>query len=229
MTGWIKLHKSLRDWGWKDSPKHMAVFIDLLLTAQYKSGEYRGVKMKPGQFTTSLEKISFRTGVSIQSIRTVLKDLKSTQEVTHSTTSKYTMISITNWEKYQGANTVSNKRSTNDQQTTNKRSTTTKKIRKKEDNKTSVVFNFLDADVQDWIHGVTDATKRKWLKTYEQNILSETIEKAYEWANSVDREIKSIGGTIGTFLKDKPKKGDNGLTPYELAVLNVRVIPDDEL
>jgi uncharacterized phage protein (TIGR02220 family) len=120
--GWLKIHRDLLDWEWYKSQKHKSVFLDLLLNAQHTKSKYQGVEILPGQQTTSIDAISRRTNVSFQSVRTVLKDLKSTGEITIKTTRKYSMITITNWKKYQNggdANIPTNNQLTNGQQTTN--------------------------------------------------------------------------------------------------------------
>lgn len=124
--GWVKLYRSLRSWEWKKSPKHVAVFVDLLLEANHKDNKYMGTEVKKGQLTTSYAAISQRTGVSIQSVRTVLTHLKSTGEVTTKNKGKYSLISITNYENYQDANKVANNQLTSNQQATNKQLTTNK-------------------------------------------------------------------------------------------------------
>jgi hypothetical protein len=101
MQGWIKIHRKFQNWEWRDSPKHVAVFLDLLLEANHKDKKYRGMTIKAGSLTTSYSKISERTGVSYKSVRTVLKDLISTQEVAYKNCKQYSMISIVNWESYQ--------------------------------------------------------------------------------------------------------------------------------
>lgn len=101
MQGWIKIHRKFQNWEWRDSPKHVAVFLDLLLEANHKDKKYRGKLIKAGSLTTSYSKISERTGVSIKSVRTVLKDLIETQEVAYQNCKQFSMISITNWESYQ--------------------------------------------------------------------------------------------------------------------------------
>jgi uncharacterized phage protein (TIGR02220 family) len=67
------------------------------------------------------------------SVRTVLKNLKLTSEITLTATTKFTMISITKWDDYQLTNDATNKQLTSDQQALNKRLTTNKKLRIKED------------------------------------------------------------------------------------------------
>lgn len=76
------------------------------------------------------------TGLSIQQIRSSIKKLKSTGEVTHEATSDYTILTLNNWAIY---NTQDNKRITNEQQTNNKRITTIEESKndKKEKNNTT--------------------------------------------------------------------------------------------
>ena len=137
MQGWIKLHRALQDWEWKNSPKHVAVFVDILINVNHKDASYRGVKIPAGSMTTSYGAMSNRTGVSIRGIRTVLKDLKSTHEVTQTTTSKYSMISVTNWDKYQSVDTVDDKQTTSKRQANDKQ-TTTNKNEKNEKNEKNI-------------------------------------------------------------------------------------------
>jgi len=54
-----------------------------------------------GQLITSLASLKDQTGISIRSIRTCLSRLKSTQELTIKTTSRYTLITICNYSTYQ--------------------------------------------------------------------------------------------------------------------------------
>jgi len=140
MAGWIKLHRKFQKWEWKDSPKHVAVFLDLLLEANRLPKHYRGEHILAGSLTTSLAKISSRTGVSIQSVRTILADLEATQEVTRSTNAKRTMISITNWEDYQLTNTVSNNE-TQPQVTNGQQLTRSSKKFKEEEKEAFSLFN----------------------------------------------------------------------------------------
>ena len=119
MSGWIKIHRAFNKWEWKDSPKHVAVFLDLLLEANHKDNRYRGELILKGSLTTSYAKISQRTGVSVRGVRTVIKDLISTHEVTYSSNAKRSMITVVKWDDYQQATSQTTiKRQSNDNQTT---------------------------------------------------------------------------------------------------------------
>lgn len=122
--GWIKLHRSFLNWEWWSSSKHVALYIHLILTANYKETKWRGEIIKIGEVLTGLPRLSKATGLSIQNIRTVLNDLKSTQEITVRVTSKFRVITLINYSKYQIINDGLTDELTVNQQTTNRQLTT---------------------------------------------------------------------------------------------------------
>lgn len=129
MEGYIWLHKRFKSWEWKDDPKMVALFIHFLLSANYQDSEWRGIKIKRGQFITGLKSLRVSTGISVQSLRSCIKKLKSTGEITVYSTNKFSIVSLVNWDKYQPQSTIKiTSKPTNEQQTTNKQLTTANNI-----------------------------------------------------------------------------------------------------
>lgn len=126
-TGYISLWRSFLKWEWYDDINTKTLFLHCLLNANYKENNWHGITIKKGQFVTSLRKLSMDTGLSLQNVRTALSNLVSTHEITQQGTSKYTIITVKNWSKYQEGNTQTNKQLTHDQHTGNTRVTTTNK------------------------------------------------------------------------------------------------------
>jgi len=120
--GWIKLHRSILDWEWYDEPNTFRLFLHLLLKANHKPKRYRGVLIEEGQVMTGFSKLSEQTKISLQSVRTCLKRLELTNEVTVKSSAQGTIIQLVNYSKYQ---VVTSELTTN-QQTTNRRLTTNK-------------------------------------------------------------------------------------------------------
>lgn len=143
-SGWIKLHRSIKDWEWYSDVNAFRVFTHLLLSANHKDGKWRGIEIKRGQFLTSLQHLSDETGLSVRSIRTTLKRLKSTGEVTSEATSRFTLLTVCNYGTYQSEESASDtqgdtqgdKRVTNKRQASDKQVTTNKndKNKKNEEN-----------------------------------------------------------------------------------------------
>lgn len=119
-NGYVKLYRSILEWEWWADPNAFRVFMFLLLRANFKQGRFMGRIIPAGSLVTSVNKIASETNLTSQQIRTALDKLQSTHEINKQTTSKYTVITICNWEKYQS----DNKQITNEQQTNNKQITT---------------------------------------------------------------------------------------------------------
>lgn len=118
-NGWVKLHRRLLDWEWYDDIPVRLVFIHLLLRANHKEKQWRGISIGKGEVVTGRFSLAEEVGLSVQSTRTALNKLKSTNEITIKSTNKYSTISINNWDSYQQDNQQPNKRLTNNQPTTN--------------------------------------------------------------------------------------------------------------
>lgn len=140
--GFVKLDRKVMSWGWKRDYKMVALWVEILLQANISDREYKGEKFERGTFPTSHKELSNNTGLSVQSVRTCLKRLKSTNEITIKSTNKGMKISVVKWDEYQGGGSKSNKQNnkqsniqlTSNQQATNKQLTTLEEI-KKERNK----------------------------------------------------------------------------------------------
>lgn len=130
--GYIKLYRKMMKWGWYTDTNAKCVFLHLLFLAQYETCFFRGIKLEIGQAVTSIREISVQTGISMQSVRTAIKHLKSTQEITQCTHGKFSVFTIQNYAKYQGDNTASNKQVTQSQHTANTEVTQTLILRNQE-------------------------------------------------------------------------------------------------
>jgi DNA-binding transcriptional MerR regulator len=130
MSGWIKIHRKFLEWEWFNKSEAVHLFMYMLLKANHKDGKWQGIEVKRGQFISSLGNISNATGISIQTIRTILKKLEKTNEIEVKSTSQFTIVTISKYECYQEQNDDTNKPLTNNQQATNKQLTTNKNDKK---------------------------------------------------------------------------------------------------
>jgi predicted transcriptional regulator len=126
MEGFIYLHRKIKEWEWYKKPEVAHLFIHLLLSANHKDNEWQGMIIKRGQLITGLNSLSKDTGISVQTLRTCINRLKSTNEITSKSTNKFRLITIVNWNEYQSKLTdkstsklTINQQSTNNQLTTN--------------------------------------------------------------------------------------------------------------
>ena len=174
--GFIKLHRKLLEWDWYDDPNTFRLFIHLLLKANHSNKSWRGIEIKRGDILTSLESLSKELGLSYQQVRTSIKKLISTNEITNKSTSSSRVITVNSYNIYQDSNRQDNSQATSEQQTSNKQATTTKECKNafNEKNEKKITDSELLKEKQkykDWFNYNPDASSNmkldmedKWLK-----------------------------------------------------------------
>lgn len=118
--GFVKIYRKIKEWGWYSHPATKDLFIHLLLECNHKPFNFMGYSIDRGSVVVGRKKLSKELGFSERKIRTALNNLKTTNEVTIKTTSKFSIISIVNYEIYQSERPTERpaKRPAFDQQTT---------------------------------------------------------------------------------------------------------------
>ena len=97
--GYISIHRQIKEWEhWNDISCRW-VFIELLLSAQWKDSNVDGISVPRGSVMTSVRRLSNETGLSFQSVRSALKRMEKTSTIRSKTTTKNTIISILKYKK----------------------------------------------------------------------------------------------------------------------------------
>lgn len=122
--GFVKIHRSIAEWRWYKDANTFRVFVHLLLSANYEPHDFEEITVQRGQLVTSYSSLSQQLGLSIQNVRTALNHLKSTGEITVNQHTKYSVITVQNYDTYQVTNIEANNQLTGSQQATNKQLTT---------------------------------------------------------------------------------------------------------
>lgn len=135
---YVKISRKILEWEWYKDVNTKVVFFHILLKANWKNGRFQGMEIPRGSFATSYQSLAEETGLTVMNVRTAIKHLKLTHEITVSKHSKFSVITVKNYDAYQTANKVANNQLTSNQQSTNRQLTTIeegKKGRKEEYNK----------------------------------------------------------------------------------------------
>lgn len=127
-TGWVKLYRELKSKSiWQSStPAQKVVLITILMTANHEENEWewkgQQCRCKAGQLITSLQSLADECGkgVNIQSVRSSLARFEKLGFLTNESTKAGRLITIINWDKYQGVNPNPTKNPTKAQQRGNK-------------------------------------------------------------------------------------------------------------
>lgn len=204
-TGYVKLHRSIDKWEWSKKPFTFRVFVYCLTHARHTPGQYQGVQLQPGQFITGRDAISRDTGITTQSVRTALKNLEKTGEITIKPTNKFSVVTVVNWAKFQTPtgtpNQQINQQLTNNQPATNQQLTTNKNdnnVRMKDDVVGTISPTLLEA-----IQGANRAWEQpaKSILTSFQSLAEEYGEAALIEAIKTAVEYDTQGGVSVAYVK----------------------------
>lgn len=139
---YIKISRSILEWEWYQNINTFKVFLHMLLKANWKDGRFEGKTIPRGSLVSSYSKLSEECGLTVNEVRTAVKHLISTGEITSSSHAKFSVFTVKNYDSYQEVN----KQITSSSQAINKQLTTIeerKKERKEENNKYTCVFEQL--------------------------------------------------------------------------------------
>ena len=183
MNGYIKLFRQMTEWEWYKEPNTKAVFLHLLIMANHAPGRWQGIEIDRGQHLTSIKKLAKETGLSERNVRTALNHLKSTNEVTSKTTSRWTLLTVENYEKYQGdvpegdkvSDKVSDKQVTKSRQGSDKVLTTNnKEYKKKKEENEEKIRERAEREPEEKIFTLEDGSKARYVNGIYQFTEEET-------------------------------------------------------
>ena len=201
-NGFIVLHRKMVDWEWYQDANTMRLFVHCILKANHKARKWQGIDINRGQFLTSSDTLAADLKLSRQQIRTSLNKLKSTNEITISTTARYSMITVSSYNEYQDKGKPDNQRVTNKQPTDNQLVTTNNNDNNENnDNNTKIAtlsvfsdYGFSDEQVK-----LIYDNRKKNSKTAKAAIITVII------ANSICKEMKKcteLGYTVDAVLNE---------------------------
>lgn len=96
--GFVQLSDELSSWEWFDDKNTVYVYLWLMLRAAWGATRYHGIELKRGQVVTTYPEISDKCGVTVRQARTILDRLKSTGKATVKTTSKFSIITMLEYD-----------------------------------------------------------------------------------------------------------------------------------
>ena len=100
-NGFIKLHRKFLNWQWYTEPNVMRVFLHLLLKATFKEFKWKEENISKGQVVVGRKKLAEELKISESQVRTALKKLERSGEITVKSTNKYSVITIRKWDFFQ--------------------------------------------------------------------------------------------------------------------------------
>lgn len=225
-SGFIALHRKIIDWEWYNDVNTTRVFIHLLMTANHKNKNWRGIVIKRSQIVTSRSKLAEETGLTEQQVRTSLNRLKSTSNITSTSTSKYTVITVCNYGTYQDIKTehqpalqpalqpASNQQATSKQPQLNNDNNETKKEKPSYEGKKKSSKR----KPPEFVIPAYEIVEAHFLGKYS-NVKKSYIKRAYDyyndnnWCNSKGKPVKNWKTTIDNNWMTDGKREDEKPKP----------------
>ncbi len=96
--GFVTMPDNLPDWAWYHDNNTLLVYMRLYFGAVWRDTEYQNVILQRGQIATTLPKIAEENGITIQQAGTVLDRLKLTGKITVIKTSKFSIITVLDYD-----------------------------------------------------------------------------------------------------------------------------------
>ena len=138
-NGFIVLHRKIVNWEWYKDPATRIVFEHLILTANYEEKRFKGEAIHRGQRVASYDTLAKETGLSVRNVRTAIRHLISTNEVTSKATNKYSVFTIVNYDMYQDKRQA-NRQTTDKQATSNRQASDNNERKIKKDKKDKEIY-----------------------------------------------------------------------------------------
>ena len=98
--GFIKIHRNIRDWGWYDDANTLAVWIHILIDANYEERTWHGETVGVGSMITSVASLAEQTGLTYKQVRTCLSRLIEDGKIVTKGANKWTRITICDYDSY---------------------------------------------------------------------------------------------------------------------------------
>ena len=106
MSGWIKLHRNLKDWEYYDDHNATRLLIHLLVSVNYEDKKWKETTVKAGTMISSWQHLAHETGLSLKQIRLAMSKLErageTVRQVAGKGAGKWQVISLVKWDKLQG-------------------------------------------------------------------------------------------------------------------------------
>ncbi len=138
---YIKIDRKILEWEWYGNINTCRLFFHMLLKANWKDGKFQGRDIPRGSFVSSIGKLAEGTKLTEDEVRTAIKNLVKTGEVTKQSTNKYTVFTVVKYDLYQCTSQTNPKQIPSNSQTIPKLFPTIeerKKERREESNNTPI-------------------------------------------------------------------------------------------
>lgn len=194
---YIRLHRKMTEWEWYSDINTKVLFLHLLLKANWKAKDWKGVTVNRGQFISSHKILADETGLTVGEVRTALKHLNN-KEVTLKAFNKFGLYTVINYDKYQYNDSQESSQLAVSQQpidmllaTTNKEKNVIKEKKEKNNTLCTEVVSYLNEKTGKNFRASTPGTQQHINARIEDGYILDDFKKVIDikckqWLNTKD-------------------------------------------
>lgn len=101
----IKLDRNIQNWRWYQDANTFRIFVHILINANIDTYDFMNTTIHRGEMATSYAKLGEALNLTVAQVRTAISHLKTTKEIAVKQHSKFIVISVLNYAKYQDKTT----------------------------------------------------------------------------------------------------------------------------
>lgn len=238
--GFVKIDRKITQWRWYHDANTFRVFFHLIVTANYEDKDFEKITVKRGERVISYPKLAVELGLTERNVRTAIKHLKETGEVTVKSYAKFSVITVNNYNQYQSSDRqLTDSRQASDSQVTGdcqSSDNNERKIKKDKESKKDKEGKNTEPDKSEkpsrtspkkkygeYKHvELTDKEYQQLCQDYSEGIISDYIRKIDEYLQMTGKKpYRDYNLTIRKWLeRDNVKKGSNdGFNPDDYKFL----------
>ena len=100
-NGFIVIARQLLDWRFAQFPYAVALWVQLIMRANWKDSWFMGERIPRGSLATSMANLAEQTGMDERTVRRWLNKFEEDGQITRKATNRFTIINITNYRAFQ--------------------------------------------------------------------------------------------------------------------------------
>lgn len=98
---YVKFYRDIKDWEWYRNLNTFKLFFHCVVRANWQDGKFEGKTIERGSFVSSYSRLAEETGLTYDEVRTAVKNLVKTENITVKKYPKYSVITVISYDDYQ--------------------------------------------------------------------------------------------------------------------------------
>ncbi|WP_434310366.1 hypothetical protein [Hominifimenecus sp. rT4P-3] len=98
---YVKFYRGIKDWEWYRNLNTFKLFFHCIVQANWQEGKFEGETVGRGSFVSSYSRLAEETGLTYDEVRTAVKNLTKTKNLTVKRYPKYSVFTVVSYDDYQ--------------------------------------------------------------------------------------------------------------------------------